>query len=321
MVKVFLTCTDPRPSDGYHSLLESAEKDKFGEHRITHDPAEADLILFVENWEADWLHANVRRDPLLKKFRHKCFVIAEEDESCHLLPGVYSNACSRELLVSRVRSGCYLYKYENPHITFRPVSEQYRWLFSFVGSFDTAHVRANLSRLSHPRGYVQDTSDKSKSVWWNGTEETKSAFQKEYAETMAESIFVLCPRGYSPSTVRLFEAMKMGRVPVIISDSWVPPEGPDWSACSIRIKERDILHVDSLLEEREHSALDMASSARREWENWFSPSVSFHRTVEWCLSIQRSRVVPENVAFWLKHLSLVGPRHRKHTLRTIFPRN
>ena len=49
------------------------------------------------------------------------------------------------------------------------------------------------------------------------------ARQSEYFRIMHNSMFVLCPRGVAPSSYRIFEAMKAGRVPVIIAMSGFPP--------------------------------------------------------------------------------------------------
>ena len=45
--------------------------------------------------------------------------------------------------------------------------------------------------------------------------------------------------------MRLFEAMRLGVAPIIASDDWVYPRGPDWSACSVVIKERHNLRCTS----------------------------------------------------------------------------
>ena len=45
--------------------------------------------------------------------------------------------------------------------------------------------------------------------------------------------------------------MRMGRVPVILSDDWVEPIGPSWEKFSIRIRERDVDRIPAPLEKRE----------------------------------------------------------------------
>ncbi|MDQ2919268.1 MAG: glycosyltransferase family 47 protein, partial [Verrucomicrobiota bacterium] len=130
--------------------------------------------------------------------------------------------------------------------------------------------------------------------------------------------FVLCPRGVGASTIRLFETMRMGRVPVILSDEWVPPVGPLWEKFSVRVAEKDFAQVPRLLEEREHMAVPMGQLARREWEEWFSPEVAFHRVVDYCLAIKEGRRWPEALARWPVYLQLARPFHFRRLLRRKF---
>ena len=51
---------------------------------------------------------------------------------------------------------------------------------------------------------------------------------------------MLCPRGQGTSSIRLFEAMRMGIAPVIISDKWIGPKGPEWESFAVFVKEKDI---------------------------------------------------------------------------------
>jgi hypothetical protein len=117
-----------------------------------------------------------------------------------------------------------------------------------------------------------------------------------YIEIMRRSSFVLCPRGYGSSSYRLFEALKMGRVPVVLSDAWIAPIGPNWEACSIFVREANAEHIPDLLEGLEKKAAAMGLAARRTWDEWFGPNVAFHRIVEWCLTLLKERRIPEGIA-------------------------
>jgi hypothetical protein len=112
---------------------------------------------------------------------------------------------------------------------------------------------------------------------------------------MARSKFVLCPVGAGPSSFRIFETMAAGRVPVIVSDLWVPPPGPDWQKCALFVPERDIDRLGAILEEAEDRFLSMAQAARREWQDWFAPDVLFHRMTEALHDIMQTRRSPESV--------------------------
>jgi hypothetical protein len=103
----------------------------------------------------------------------------------------------------------------------------------------------------------------------------------------------------------------MGRVPVILSDEWVHPHGPQWEKFSIQIPERDVRRVPRLLEEKEATAFEMGLLARAEWEKYFSPDIVFHRAVELCLDIQKSRRLPEA----LDRLSIIPHLLRPHVIR------
>jgi hypothetical protein len=112
--------------------------------------------------------------------------------------------------------------------------------------------------------------------------------------------------------------MKTGRVPVILSDAWVPPEGPDWESFSIRVPECDLEQVPAVLETHEPDAARMGQRARDAWEAWFSPDVHFHRIVEWCLDIQSTRPLPERIGRFLgyAHLTTTPVLFRKWVKET-----
>jgi hypothetical protein len=92
---------------------------------------------------------------------------------------------------------------------------------------------------------------------------------------LANSKFVLAPRGLGTSTWRLFEAMRMARCPVIISDAWVPPEGINWDSCSIRLRESDVAELPTILEARESDAAQLGQNALYEWQRCFSMEGAF----------------------------------------------
>lgn len=77
------------------------------------------------------------------------------------------------------------------------------------------------------------------------TEKDQHRFQK----IMSQSYFSLCPRGYGPTSFRLYESLEMGVVPVYISDKHFLPfsEIVDWNDFSILLKPREITKLDKIL--------------------------------------------------------------------------
>ena len=104
----------------------------------------------------------------------------------------------------------------------------------------TAPIRTKIVRnfTTCENWVVQETGNTQFNI--NVDDPAKKEGQKFYLSTLLDSRFVLCPRGYGTSSYRLFETMRLGRVPVIISDEWVPPLGPSWLNCSIRISEKRV---------------------------------------------------------------------------------
>ena len=44
-----------------------------------------------------------------------------------------------------------------------------------------------------------------------------------YKDLISESYFSLCPRGYGPTSFRLYESISLGTVPIYISDDFSYP--------------------------------------------------------------------------------------------------
>ena len=286
---VHLLTTHPHPAGACERLLTYSKHDRFGVHRVTDDPEEADMIVFVESIGAEMFLNAMRRHPLVGRFPEKCFCFCELDHQVSFLPGIYASLQKRWHSPARDAGGFYLAMYDNPYVTHMPARDDAPYLFSFVGDAGTHPVRQSILRLQHPGAKLIDTSQYCWDVRHKGSPEQRRAFEEDYARVLRDSRFVLCPRGWSPSSVRLFETLKAGRVPVIISDQWTPPAGPDWQGCSICVSESEVACIPALLESLAPNSAQMGEAARNVYEQWFAPDVCFHRIVEWCRGIDASR--------------------------------
>jgi hypothetical protein len=276
------------------SFRENALADRFKIHRLVDDPVEADIILFAEV-DVDRFCDGVRRHPLVARFREKCFIFCTDYRALPFLPGIYTGLEKRTYMPSRTRSGFYFDCLSNPRIAFDKSSER-DLLYSFVGDVQTHPVRRTLAKLQHPRGLFVDSSAESQLVMWRGTPDQRAVFWDRYAQIARRSKFILCPRGVAPSSIRLFETMCLGRVPVVLADQWVRPDGPEWDSFLLQIPERDAASVLRIMEEKEDRATELGLRARAEWEKYFAPDIVFHRAVEECLALQKARRLPESLA-------------------------
>ena len=114
-------------------------------------------------------------------------------------------------------------------------------IYSFIG-FSSHQVRTKIFSMRHPR----DTIIKKRSRWHFGSRQ-KEREKKEYQSVLARSRFSLCPRGTGASTVRFWESLQAGAIPVVLSDVMSLPEGFDWDSCVIRIDEKDVYKIPEII--------------------------------------------------------------------------
>ena len=121
----------------------------------------------------------------------------------------------------------------DPHPINRVPESSY--IASFMGSLDTHPIRKRLYRLLTGR-----------SGYYVGRSESTQMF-RHYMET---SKFALCPRGYGPTSYRLYEAIQMGCVPIYIYDVPILPYQDiiKWNSFCIMIHVNDVDKIPSILE-------------------------------------------------------------------------
>lgn len=69
----------------------------------------------------------------------------------------------------------------------------------------------------------------------------------EYNKLLLDSVFSLCPSGSGPNSIRLWESLATGTIPVVLSDKLELPEHPLWPKAIIRTLEKDVGDIDYIL--------------------------------------------------------------------------
>jgi hypothetical protein len=233
------------------------------------------------------------------------------------LPGVYASIPRRWHDPARTRGGLYLNAFDHPFVQYAPEHTHRDYLYSFIGQVGTHPLREALMELpAKSDGFLFDTTP-----YWPYADlsaATREALEQQYVDVAARSRFVLCPRGRGASSIRLFEMMRMGRAPVILSDAWTPPDGPDWDAFSVRVPESEVGTLPDVLRARADEAEAMGERARRCWEDWFSEEATFHRVTNWCLDLTAERS-SRRAAPWSHVLpQLLRPLYLRTFLRTAY---
>jgi hypothetical protein len=281
------------------SLVKLASLATLKKHGIVSDPAQADAILITDLRDTNYFES-LRSHHLVSQHAHKCYAYSEDDGPMRLLRGIYPSMPRSILNLNRFRSSPYLTCYsewQNPFVSLA-TNVKKDLFFSFIGR-SSADVRRRLFQLDFGRDDIVIEHVAYKNWVTSGTE--RETAQRRYVDVTSRSQFVLCPRGAGPSSIRLFEVMEMGCVPVILSDRWMPPRGPDWSEFAIFIAEKDVDQIPMILSKYEDRWQTMAQRARKSWEEWFAPDKQFNFVVDNIESIKRGSIIPERVfcALWV----------------------
>jgi len=157
----------------------------------------------------------------VRRYTPRLCVLNHDSYARPFLPGLYvSLERSRPPFVDTVPIPYKwdLWKVTVPEADYRDT----RYLYAFRGSFHSHIVRRRLKRVlrDDPEGLIEELP--------KTLHEHDENDQEAYIEAIRGAKFSICPRGISPSSYRLYESMQLGRCPVVVSDDWVPPDGPDW---------------------------------------------------------------------------------------------
>ncbi len=204
--------------------LASISRDR--RHDLVDSPEEADACLFTECHQlGDPISlARIQRTRVFRSFRAKCFVYDQRPRAYCSLPGIYSSVPASVIRPDFQLAWGY-HRIADPRALLDPAelaTTQPDLLFSFVGTGASHPCRVPLLQLEHPRAVVKRVDGH---INWEPNQPGYHVRRSDFARTTLRSKFVLCPRGRATSSIRFYEAMALGRVPVVIADDWVPPQG------------------------------------------------------------------------------------------------
>lgn len=215
----------------------------------------------------DWRYVpRLLGDELLSPRLSRVYTVNQDDCATGLLKGAYS--CLPRRRFDRRRHVLIPYAHNpNPLISevdpagLAPPTH----LASWRGNPESCpRLRQALLRQLGPRPefLVESTAS-----WLNHGESEL----RRYLEVLAAGRFALCPSGWTQITYRIYESLALARVPVLIADGLMLPDGPDWSAISLRIPERQLKRLPQLLQQHSAAAAAMGQRGRKAWLEHYSP--------------------------------------------------
>ena len=136
-------------------------------------------------------------------------------------------------------------------------------LYSFVGGYQNGYlsnIRNNIFKLKKRDDiYIQNTGD------WHFNQlvyhPSQSNDLKEnindnhnkktdmYNEILLSSRYSLCPSGSGPNSIRFWESLAVGSIPVLLADTLELPENNLWKDSIVIVPEKNIINIDTILEQ------------------------------------------------------------------------
>ncbi len=274
---------------------------------ITEFLNEADVTFLIESGYIG-LESMARLRALLKQARTpEVYIFSESDWPFPYIPGLY---CSLSRALPWAQSWSFLLDGE---ATCDRSTVQERYMYSFIGRVATHPLRRELLRLDTVNTPCVDISSaQGRFPNWN--------YRGSYWRTLRASRFVLCPRGVGASTIRIFEAMRAGAVPVIIGDDWLEPPIGDWSQFSIRVPERAVLEIPGICAAYGNRATAMGEIAKETFAQHFAPEAFLDNALDFMRSnlATRNQNIQNMPGILCQAISLRELRSAVHALRSKF---
>ena len=230
------------------------------------DVEAADALILHEPWAfREWRYIDrLVADPVVGRFAHKVFTVNTDDAAAGLLRGVYT-CLRRSRFDPALHAAVPFLNQPNANVatmagTPRPPA---RLLATWRGN--TKSNRKLRQGLIDLYGNSPDFQVESTDSWLNHDPEE----QQHYVELLRSGRFSLCPGGWAPASMRIFESMALGVAPVLIADEFVEPKGPDWTTIALRVPEAELSSLQAQLESRADDYLAIGERAAQAWQAHF----------------------------------------------------
>ena len=146
---------------------------------------------------------------------------------------------------------------------------------SFVGCLETHPIRPALARWVKTWTGLNTSFHVIDKPFYGGAGERSEAAVQQFREQMHATRFALCPRGRGMNSRRFFEALAMGRIPVLYSDAAHLPLSSriDYTAFVVHVPEgMGRWTPDYLVKFLDtHNLADASLQARQAYTTWFAP--------------------------------------------------
>lgn len=143
------------------------------------------------------------------------------------------------------------------------VNYERQYLYSFMGGVQNNYIssiRNDIFNMKHPSNtFIKNTGQWhfNNVVYSNKQNKNKELNidkkhlynTEKYNELLLNSRFSLCPSGSGPNSIRFWESLAVGSIPILLADTLELPDGPEWKDAIIRLPEKNLTLLPKILDE------------------------------------------------------------------------
>lgn len=142
------------------------------------------------------------------------------------------------------------------------IDKKRTYLYSFIGAYNPniyiSNIRQQIYCMEHPTDcFIEKTNGWFyESIVYNKQQNSDGKINKNadydknterFNQLLLESRFSLCPSGSGPSSIRFWESLGCGSIPILLSDTLELPSHPLWDSAILRVNENKLQSIPSLL--------------------------------------------------------------------------
>ncbi len=141
------------------------------------------------------------------------------------------------------------------------MNKERKYLYSFMGGVQTRYltnVRNQIFQMQHPENaFILYTGNwHFNNIVYSSKQNTNQELNmnedhiqktKKYNEVLLNSRFSLCPSGSGPNSIRFWESLACGAIPILLANTLDLPKGFEWSEIIVILPEEQLGDISKVL--------------------------------------------------------------------------
>jgi hypothetical protein len=270
---------------------------------IVESPEDADFFIFpylleefIETWGIFETNQFINSLPYFKNNESKHVFMTYHDNNMPFYNNAVFFRTSINKFMKDINAFAIPYAVEDFAEFVHIDSSQIKYHTCFAGFVGSSEIRVPLVESIKKKSHLSSYLNPIDRFYGFLDADIMSETREIFIDSMAHSWTALCPKGKGENTYRFFEAMSMGRIPILISDNCLLPyeDEIDYASFMLRLSENDISNAGSIIldwvsGQTAETLIAKCNKSRHIWENYFKCSAWNKPITKILLTIQQRK--------------------------------